>query len=176
MNFNDFQRIQTRRYFFKFAAGGIETIALAHLLGQDGRTAQKELPDVNPLAPRAPHFAPKAKNVIFLLQAGGPSQIDLYDPKPELQKRHGQVLPESMTKGRKFPFISPSAKVLGSPRKFRKYGESGADFSDYIPHMASRADDIALIRSMHTEAVNHHPGQAMLMSGTTMSGLSLIHI
>ena len=170
MNFNDFQRIQTRRYFFKFAAGGIETIALAHLLGQDGRTAQKELPDVNPQAPRAPHFAPKAKNVIFLLQAGGPSQIDLYDPKPELQKRHGQVLPESMTKGRKFPFISPSAKVLGSPRKFRKYGESGADFSDYIPHMASRADDIALIRSMHTEAVNHHPGQAMLMSGTTMSG------
>ena len=88
MNFHDFQRIQTRRHFFKFAAGGIETIALAHLLGQDGRATQKKLPEVNPLAPRAPHFAPKAKNVIFLLQAGGPSQMDLYDPKPELQKRH----------------------------------------------------------------------------------------
>ena len=170
MNFHDFQRIQTRRRFFRFAAGGIETVALAHLLGREGRTTPRELPQVNPLAPREPHFTPTAKNVIFLLMAGGPSQIDLYDPKPELQKRHGEVLPESLTKNLTLAFIKPSAKVLGSPRQFRKYGRSGTEFSDYIPHIASRADDIALIRSMHTEAFNHHPGQAMLMSGSTMAG------
>ena len=170
MDLRDFHRIQTRRHFFKFAAGGIETIALAHLLGREGRAAARELPKVNPLAPRQPHFAPKAKNVIFLLMAGGPSQIDLYDPKPELQKRHGQALPESLTKDLKLAFIKPSAKVLGSPREFRKYGESGTEFSDYIPRIAAHADDIAVIRSMHTEAFNHHPGQAMLMSGSTMAG------
>ena len=170
MNLGDFQRIQTRRHFFKFAAGGIETIALAHLLGREGRAAARELPQVNPLAPREPHFQPKAKNVIFLLMAGGPSQIDLYDPKPELQKRHGQALPESLTKDLKLAFIKPSAKVLGSPREFRKYGESGTEFSDYIPRIATHADDIVVIRSMHTEAFNHHPGQAMLMSGSTLGG------
>ena len=170
MDLRDFHRIQTRRHFFKFAAGGIETIALAHLLGREGRAAARELPKVNPLAPRQPHFAPKAKNVIFLLMAGGPSQIDLYDPKPELQKRHGQALPESLTKDLKLAFIKPSAKVLGSPRESRKYGESGTEFSDYIPRIAAHADDIAVIRSMHTEAFNHHPGQAMLMSGSTMAG------
>ncbi len=170
MNLRDFQRIQTRRHFFKFAAGGIETVALAHLLGRDGLAEPRELPKVNPLAPREPHFAPKAKNVIFLLMAGGPSQIDLYDPKPELQKRHGQALPPSLTKDLKLAFIKPSAKVLGSPREFRKYGQSGTEFSDYIPHIASYADDIGVIRSMHTEAFNHHPGQAMLMSGSTMAG------
>ncbi len=170
MNLRDFQRIQTRRHFFRFAAGGIETVALAHLLGRDGLAAPRELPKVNPLAPREPHFTPKAKNVIFLLMAGGPSQIDLYDPKPELQKRHGQALPASLTKDLKLAFIKPSAKVLGSPREFRKYGQSGTEFSDYIPHIASHADDIAVIRSMHTEAFNHHPGQAMLMSGSTIAG------
>ena len=170
MNLRDFHRIQTRRHFFKFAGGGIETVALAHLLGREGLAEPRELPKVNPLAPREPHFTPKAKNVIFLLMAGGPSQIDLYDPKPELQERHGQALPPSLTKDLKLAFIKPSAKVLGSPREFRKYGQSGTEFSDYIPNIASHADDIAVIRSMHTEAFNHHPGQAMLMSGSTIAG------
>ena len=170
MNFFDFTRIQTRRQFFHYAAGGLETIAVAHLLAGEGRSAARELPKVNPLAPQDPHFSPRAKNVIFLLMAGGPSHIDLYDPKPELQKWHGKPLPESLTKDLNLVFIKPSAKVLGSPRQFTKHGQSGLEFSDYLPNIASRADDIALIRSMHTEAFNHHPGQAMLMSGTTMSG------
>jgi hypothetical protein len=170
MNFFDFTRIQTRRQFFHYAAAGLETIAVAHLLAGEGRSAALELPKVNPLAPQDPHFSPRAKNVIFLLMAGGPSHIDLYDPKPELQKWHGKPLPESLTKDLNLVFIKPSAKVLGSPRQFTKHGQSGLEFSDYLPNIASRADDIALIRSMHTEAFNHHPGQAMLMSGTTMSG------
>ena len=166
----DFARIQTRRNFFKYAAGGLETIAIADLLSREGRAASRELPQVNPLAPKPPHFAPRAKNVIFLLMAGGPSHLDLYDPKPALKKWHGTALPESMTKDLTLAFVKPSAKVLASNRTFQKYGQSGTEFSDYIPHIGSHTDDIAMIRSMHTEAFNHHPGQAMLMSGSTMAG------
>ena len=166
----DFARIQTRRNFFKYAAGGLETIAVAHLLSREGRSASRELPQVNPLAPKPPHFEPRAKNVIFLLMAGGPSHLDLYDPKPALKQWHGRPLPESMTKDLTLAFVKPNAKVLASNRTFQKYGQSGTEFSDYIPHIGSHADDIAMIRSIHTEAFNHHPGQAMLMSGTTMAG------
>jgi len=166
----DFARIQTRRNFFKYAAGGLETIAIADLLSREGRAASRELPQLSPLAPKPPHFAPRAKNVIFLLMAGGPSHLDLYDPKPALKKWHGTALPESMTKDLTLAFVKPSAKVLASNRTFQKHGQSGTEFSDYIPHIGSHADDIAMIRSMHTEAFNHHPGQAMLMSGSTMAG------
>ena len=170
MNFLNFARIQTRRHFFKYVAGGLETIAVAHLMAREGRTTPRKLPEVNPLAPQPPYFKPTAKNVIFLLMAGGPSHIDLYDPKPELKKWNGKPLPKSLTKDLKLAFVKPNAKVLASPRLFRKYGQSGLEFSDYIPNIGSWADDIALIRSMHTEAFNHHPGQAMLMSGSTMAG------
>ena len=166
----EFARIQTRRNFFKYAAGGLETIAVAHLLSREGRSASRELPQVNPLAPKPPHFEARAKNVIFLLMAGGPSHLDLYDPKPALKQWHGKPLPESMTKDLTLAFVKPNAKVLASNRTFQKYGQSGTEFSDYIPHIGSHADDIAMIRSIHTEAFNHHPGQAMLMSGTTMAG------
>ena len=166
----DFARIQTRRNFFKYAAGGLETIAVAHLLSREGRSASRELPQVNPLAPKPPHFEARAKNVIFLLMAGGPSHLDLYDPKPALKQWHGKPLPESMTKDLTLAFVKPNAKVLASNRTFQKYGQSGTEFSDYIPRIGSHADDIAMIRSIHTEAFNHHPGQAILMSGTTMAG------
>jgi hypothetical protein len=124
----------------------------------------------NPLAARPPHFAPKAKNVIFLFMEGAPSQIDLYDPKPGLKKWHGQPLPESMTKDLKLAFVKPSAKALASSRVFKPHGQSGSEFSDYIPHIAECADDICVVRSMHTEAFNHHPGQSLLMSGHTQFG------
>ena len=104
------------------------SIALADLLHGDA--------PVNPLAPKKPHFAPKAKNVIFLFMEGGPSQMDLFDPKPELQKWHGKPLPASMTKDLKLAFIKPTAAVLGSPREFKQYGQSGMEFSDYLPHMS----------------------------------------
>jgi hypothetical protein len=99
-----------------------------------------------------------------------PSQIDLYDPKPGLKKWHGQPLPESMTKDLKLAFVKPSAKVLASSRVFKPHGQSGTEFSDYIPNIAECADDICVVRSMHTEAFNHHPGQSLLMSGHTQFG------
>ncbi len=156
--------IQTRRDFLRHSACGLGTMALAHLLEADARK--------HPLAPRQPHFPGKAKNVIFLFMEGGPSQMDLFDPKPALQKWHGQPLPDSLTKEMvgKLAFIRHDAAVLGSPREFRPYGQCGTEFSDFLPHTAACADDICLIRSMYTEAFNHHPGQLLLFSGSTQFG------
>jgi len=170
MTFEQFQKIQSRRSFLNQCAGGIGSIALAHLLGLEGRTAAAETLGENPLAPRPPHFAPKAKNIIFLFMAGAPSQMDLFDPKPELQKWHGKSLPPSMTKDLKLAFIKPTAKVLASPRKFIPRGESGMEISDWLPNTGSMADDICLVRSMYSEAFNHHPGQSLLMSGFPLVG------
>ena len=169
MDLSEYRDISTRRHFFRYCAGGIDAAALAVLAASQSNATAAPGP-ANPLAARASHFEPSAKNVIFLLMAGAPSQIDLYDPKPALQRWHGQPLPESMTKDLSLAFVKPSAKVLASPRVFRRHGESGTEFSDYIPHIASRADDICLVRSMHTEAFNHHPGQSLLMSGSTQLG------
>jgi len=167
MDWEQFRRIQSRRRFFRECAGGIGTVALAQLLQQEGRAAT---PDQNPLAPRKPHFAAKAKNVIFLFMEGGPSQIDLFDPKPELEKWHGRPLPAEMTKDMRLAFTKPNAAVLASPRKFTPQGKSGTEFSDFIPHIGSCADDICLVRSMFTDAFNHHPGQLMLFGGSIQVG------
>lgn len=166
MHNRDFARIQSRRSFFRTCGLGLETAALAHLLERDGRAEAR----TDPLAPRKPHFAPKARNVIFMFMEGAPSQMDLFDPKPALEKMHGRPLPEALTKQLKLAFIKPSAAVLASPRKFERYGECGMELSDYIPNIASCADDICLVRSMYTEAFNHHPGQLLLMTGSTQFG------
>jgi uncharacterized protein (DUF1501 family) len=168
MNRELFRQIQSRRRFFRDCAGGIGTIALAELLARDGRAAG--VPEVNPLAPKKPHFAPKAKNVIFMFMEGGPSQMDLFDPKPELQKWSGKPLPESMTKNMRLAFTKPNAAVLASPRTFTPQGKSGIEFSDYIPNIGSCADDLCLVRSMHTDAFNHHPGQLLLFGGSIQVG------
>jgi Protein of unknown function (DUF1501) len=168
MDRDQFCKIQTRRSFFRDCAAGIGTIALADLLAREGRAAA--LPEVNPLAPRKPHFAPKAKNVIFMFMEGGPSQMDLFDPKPELVKWSGKPLPPSMTKDLRLAFTKPNAAALSSPREFKPYGKSGTEFSDYIPHIGSCADDICLVRSMFTDAFNHHPGQLMLFGGSIQVG------
>src|SRR5947208_9277209 len=162
----DFLRIQSRRSFFRYCAGGLETIALSQMVQQDGYAADK----TNPLAPRPPHFPGKAKNIIVLFMEGAPSQMDLFDPKPALQKYHGQSLPESMTKDLKLAFIKPTAAALASPRTFTPYGQSGMKMSDFVPHIASCADDICLVRSMYTEAFNHHPGQLLLFTGSVQFG------
>jgi len=167
MDREEFRKIQTRRSFFTECAGGIGIMALAQLMEREGRGAAAE---VNPLSPRKPHFAPKAKNVIFMFMEGGPSQLDLFDPKPELQKWSGKPLPESMTKNLRLAFTKPNAAVLASPRTFQKYGQSGIEFSDYIPHIGSCADDLCLVRSMYTDAFNHHPGQLLLFGGSIQVG------
>ena len=165
MNIEDYLRIRTRRDFFRQITGGIGIAALSNLLAQDTAPSQDD-----PLAARAPHFAPKAKNVIFLFQEGAPSQIDLYDPKPALVKWNGESLPPSLTKDLQLAFVKPDAKVFASERKFQRFGKCGTEFSDYIPHIAANADDICLVRSMRSDAFNHHPGQALLMSGSTQFG------
>ncbi len=136
-------------------------------MAQEGRGAAVP---VNPLAPKMPHFAAKAKNIIFMFMEGGPSQLDLFDPKPELAKWDGKPLPDSLTKNLQLAFIKPTAAVLASRRQFRQYGNSGIEISDYMPHLGTVADDITMVRSMHTEAFNHHPGQLMLFAGTLQVG------
>ncbi len=160
---------QARREFLTTFAGGAGGLALLSLLKDDGLLAAIAAPaavSTDPLAPRPPHFAPKAKACIFIFLEGAPSQIDLFDPKPKLNELHGQKLPESMTKNVRFAFIQKETAVLmGSPRKFAKHGQCGMELSDLLPHLATCADDIALVRSMHTEAFNHHPGQLMMNTG-----------
>src|SRR5471032_581772 len=144
----------TRRDFFTSAASGLGLLALSSMLQRDGLLAAP--------APADP-LAPRAKNCIFIFMEGAPSQIDLYDPKPKLNELNGQPLPESMTKNVRFAFIKKeSAVLMGSPRKFAKHGQCGMDFSDLLPHMAGCADDWLMIRSMHTDQFNHHPGQLVL--------------
>lgn len=152
-----FASIQSRRQFFRQSAAGIGSIALADLLRADAGEKQ-------------PHFKPRAKNVIFLFMEGAPSQMDLYDPKPELSKWNGQPLPPSRTKDLKLAFIKPTASVLGSTFKFAPQGQSGMEISELLPNIGSIADDICLIRSMHSEAFNHHPGQLFLFTGHMIAG------
>lgn len=135
-----------------------------HLLAGEGRAGTGRdggATRAQPLDPNDPHFTPKAKNVIFLFMDGGPSHIDLFDAKPEMKKWEGQALPESMVKDLKLAFVKPTAKVWASQRRFKPSGKSGIEFSDWMPHLASCADDICLIRSMFTDQFNHHPGQLM---------------
>jgi hypothetical protein len=166
----------SRRHFLTSSACGIGATALAAMLNADGWLAADEQGPTGaaasrPLAPRPPHYPPRAKACICIYLEGAPSQIDLFDPKPKLNELHGQALPESMTKNVRFAFIQKEgARLLGSPRKFTPHGQCGMELSDFLPHLATCADDIALVRSMHTEAFNHHPGQLLMNCGSTMFG------
>lgn len=169
---------QRRRDFLCTFANGVGGLALGSLLQQDGVLAASETSGpgsgsvaANPLAPRPPHFAPKAKNCIFIFLEGAPSHIDLFDPKPKLNELNGQPLPESMTKEVRFAFIHKETAVLmGCPRTFTKHGECGMELSDRLPHLATCVDDMALIRSMHTTQFNHHPGQLLMHTGAPIFG------
>ncbi len=155
-------RTLQRREFLRRSAGGIGMIALSDLLAAEGRT---------PLDPRPPHFPSTARNVIFLYMEGAPSQLDLFDPKPELTRWHGKPLPPSQAKDLKLAFIKPTATILASPRTFGSYGQSGAVFSDYLGEAwAPIADEICLVRSMHTDAFNHQPADFLLMAGHMLPG------
>ena len=160
----------TRRHFLRETAGGLGSIALADLMTADGGLVAAE-PAANPLAPRLAHFAPKAKRVIFLFMAGAPSQLDLFTPKPKLQELHGQPVPKMFLEGLEDKLIQGSARVFGSPRKFRKMGACGMEFSDYLPNLATCADDLCMIRSMTTSISNHHPAQLLMNCGVTRFGL-----
>ena len=162
-----------RRRFLTSSASGLGGAALATLLMRDTPTNAQELTasgTIDALTPRGTHHTPTARQVIFIYPAGGPSQLELFDPKPVLNERSGQPLPESFTKDVRFAFIKKDAKLMGCKRKFHKHGECGMELSDLLPHLSGCVDDIALIRSIHTEAFNHHPAQLMLSTGVPRFG------
>ena len=164
---NEALRAITRRHFFGKAAAGIGGLALASLLNDKVFAASAA---VNPLAPKSPHFPAKAKRVVYLHMAGSPSQLDLFDYKPKLNELNGQPCPESIYKKERFAFIKGVPKMLGSPHKFAKHGESGLQLSNLLPHLASIADDVAVVRSMHTDQFNHAPAQIFLFTGSPRQG------
>jgi len=157
----------TRRHFFKQSGFGIGGVALSALVN-DRLFAQR--PDA-PFGPRAPHFAPKAKQIIYLFMAGAPTQLDLFDNKPALQKFDGQEIPpEFVPKGERFAFIKGTPRLLGSPFTFKRYGQSGAELSELLPNLATITDDIAIVRSVHTTQFNHAPGQIFMNTGSQVFG------
>jgi uncharacterized protein (DUF1501 family) len=171
-----------RRFLANLSGGGLGMTALGAMLAKDGLLSPNaalagESPiggvdmELNPLAARAPAFAPKAKRCIFLFHDGGPSQMDLYDPKPKLKELEGQRLPDSLLKNVRFAFIKKDAQLRGSPFKFKKYGQCGMDFSELLPKVATLADEICMVRSMVTDQFNHHPASLTLQCGTAKLGL-----
>src|SRR5215212_4386049 len=160
-------RAITRRHFFKQSGFGIGGAALSALLDDRLFASQAD----GPFVQRAPHFAPKAKHIIYLFMAGAPTQLDLFDHKPALQKYDGQEIPpEFVPKGERFAFIKGTPRLLGSPFTFKKYGRSGAELSELLPHLASIADEIAIVRSLHTTQFNHAPGQIFMNTGSQVFG------
>lgn len=138
---------ETRRNFLKGSFMGLGGLALGSMLGcsSDSKTTQNIFDPQNPLAPKPPHFAPRAKSVIYLHMAGAPSQLELFDYKPELAKLDGQDCPSSFLEGKKFAFIRGVPKMLASQAIFKQYGQSGAFISNYLPHLSTIADDLSFI-------------------------------
>jgi len=167
MQLSDFIAIQRRRRFLQRTACGLGTVALSQLLAGESTAA----PGTKPLAPREPHFTPRAKNVIFIFMSGGPSQYDLYLPRPEMKRLHRQPVPESFLHNLDDVLIKGSAQVFASPRRYTKHGECGMDFSDYVPHLATCADELCMVRSMHTDVSNHHPAQLIMNCGVPFFGM-----
>jgi hypothetical protein len=152
-----------RRWFLQQCGVGLGSIALTQLLAKDGYAADA-------LAAKPPHFAPKAKRVIYLFQAGAPSHLDLFDPKPKLAEMDGKLPPASLLEGYRAAFINPNSKCLGPKFKFAKHGKSGADLSELLPYTAKIADDLTFVKSMATDAFNHAPAQLMMNTGSMQFG------
>lgn len=160
----------TRRHFFNECGVGVGKIALASLLtgAAPGRGAAAFA--VNPLAPKAPHFTPKAKYVIHLFMAGAPSQLDLFDYKPKLKQYEGKPIPPEVIGGQRYAFIRTDAAALGPQFKFAKHGRCGAELSEVMPHLAKVVDDICIIKSIRTDQFNHAPAQIFLNTGFSQPG------
>ncbi|QGJ70828.1 Sulfatase [Planctomycetales bacterium 10988] len=156
----------SRRQLFQRTGYGIGGLALASLLQEDSFGAEKRQ---DPLAPRPTHFPAKAKNVIYIHLVGGPSHLDLYDFKPELQKRNGELCPAELFEGKRFAFIRSRPKLLGTPDlkdyRFEQSGDSGATISNLMPHLQTVADELCFIKSLHTEEFNHAPAQLFMQTG-----------
>ncbi|MBO0858001.1 MAG: DUF1501 domain-containing protein [Chloracidobacterium sp.] len=158
----------SRRWFIEQCGVGMGALALNHLLFSATYAATQQAG--NPLAPKKPHFAPKAKNVIFLFMAGAPSHLEMFDYKPQLAKFDGTLPPPELLKGYRTAFINPNSKLLGPKFKFSKNGSCGAEISELLPHTAKIVDDIAIVKSLVTDAFNHAPGQLMMNTGSMIFG------
>jgi hypothetical protein len=161
----------TRRHFFQQSGFGIGAFALTSLLDNRLFAATSSASSLASNVPViGPHFAPRAKRIIYLFMAGAPSQLDLFDPKPKLNQYDGQAIPEDIVKGERFAFIKGTPKLLGSPFQFARHGQSGTDVSDLLPHLAKHVDDLAIIRSMKTTQFNHAPAQIFMNTGHQVIG------
>src|SRR5688572_7843395 len=172
----------TRRQFFETCGVGVGKIALASLLvggnrafAGDAKALATTAPTTaagmpRPMAVKAPHFPAKAKRIIYIFQVGAPSQLDLFDSKPMLVKHDGQPIPAELTKDQRYAFIEKSAALMSGRYKFIKSGQSGTELSEILPHLQTVADDICLIRSMHTDQFNHAPGQIFINTGSAQLG------
>ncbi|KAB2667800.1 MAG: DUF1501 domain-containing protein, partial [Verrucomicrobia bacterium] len=162
----------TRRHFLRDCGVGLGKIALAGLLadGVAGRARGAAVTSGNAMAPRQPHFRPTAKRVIHLFMAGAPSQLELFDHKPELARLEGKPLPESVIRGQRYAFIRPDAAVLGPRFRFARHGNSGAELSEMLPHLARIADDICIVKSVRTDQFNHAPAQIFFNTGFSQPG------
>jgi len=166
---SQFYLAQTRRHFFSTIGRGIGAAALGSLLSKDGLTAEPSSQE--PF--KRPHFAPRAKRVIYLFQSGGPSQMDLFDYKPMMDKVRGQDLPDSIRQGQRLTGMSSGQEafpVANSIFKFKQHGQSGATVSELMPHIASISDELCFIKSMHTEQINHDPAITFFQTGFQLAG------
>jgi hypothetical protein len=159
-----------RRQFFQECGYGVGTIALASLLAGASDVRAQTPASRNPLAPRPPHFRPRAKAVIHLFMAGAPSQLELFDYKPQLARLEGRPIPPEVIGGQRYAFIRPDAMTLGPRYRFARHGRSGAELSEMLPHLAGVADDICIIKSMRTDQFNHGPAQIFLNTGFAQPG------
>ena len=156
----------TRRHFLKKCSTGMGAMALGSFLGMDnlmGKSMEKGVP-------KLPHFAPKAKRVIYLHMAGAPSQLELFDYKPDLEKLNGQDCPPSLLEGKRFAFIQGVPQMLGPQHRFRQYGESGTYVSDALPHFSKIVDKVTFLKAMHTDQFNHAPAQLLVQTGSPRVG------
>jgi hypothetical protein len=163
----DYMRTQTRRHFLRTSGSGIGAAALGMLMGGAGDAFGQTS---NSTLPIGAHFAPKAKRVIYLHMAGSPPQHDLFDYKPELDKWDGKPCPDHMFSKERFPFIKGHPKILPTPYEFKQYGKDGTWISELLPNLQTMADDITVVRSMHTEQFNHAPAQLLLYTGSPLLG------
>jgi hypothetical protein len=161
----------TRRHFFSRCGLGLGSLALSSLLN-DSRSFGAAAPLPNPMAPKQPHFAPRAKSIIYLFMAGGPSQLELFDYKPKLIELNGQPIPQSFIEGKRFAFMGSShgTKLLGTRRNFKRAGQSGMWVSDLFPHTATIVDDASFVMSCATNLFNHAPAKLFMNTGSGQFG------
>src|SRR2546421_3156783 len=168
---------QTRRQFFGDTGLRLGGLALGMLLGNRAATAQQPTPQMHPPLPGLPHFPPKAKALIYLHMNGAPTQLDLWDYKPQLERHFNQPLPESVHRGQRLTTMtSGQARFPVAPSKFRfaRHGRCGTWVSELLPHTARMVDDIALVKTAHTNAINHDPACTYVMTGSEVPGKASI--